>query len=317
MKKNSIFINKYWEVIKIRFILKYLCSMEEKKMKLKTFAKLLALSLILAGMLGVSNFVNADTNVYRLFNLNSQEHLYTVSSSEIKLLTTNGGFRLEGTAWVAPDTGIPVFRLYNPKSKEHFYTKDVNEKNNLIANGWTLDGVTFNSGGSVPVYRLYNKNGSAAQQHLWTADINEKNTLIASGSYKDEGIGWYALKKGVSAPAPAYVTNLTITSNNPFAPYGKQCTTYVWQYFFTNLNKAIPVYRGNAGDWVYAANSSPAANTIAVFPPGNQGAGSVGHVAVVKSVNSNGTINIIEGNFNGGWGTSRTVSTSGVKFIKP
>jgi peptidoglycan hydrolase CwlO-like protein len=101
-----------------------------------------------------------------------------------------------------------------------------------------------------------------------------------------------------------------INNQNPY-PAG-QCTAFVWDYF----NGNIPTYMGNAGDWVVYANSGPAANTIAVFPPGNQGAGGVGHVAVVLSV-SGSTMTVIEGNFNGGWGSVRECSTAGVSFIRP
>jgi CHAP domain. len=68
------------------------------------------------------------------------------------------------------------------------------------------------------------------------------------------------------------------SGTNPY-PAG-QCTAFVWDYFKGNM----PTYMGNAGDWVAYANSGPAAGTIAVFPPGNQGAAGVGHVAVVLSV---------------------------------
>lgn len=103
------------------------------------------------------------------------------------------------------------------------------------------------------------------------------------------------------------------SASNPY-PAG-QCTAFVWEYFGGN----IPTYVGNAGNWVVYANAGgPAAGEIAVFPPGNQGAGGVGHVAVITGVNSDGTFNVIEGNFNGGWGTTRNnVSTAGVSFIRP
>lgn len=101
-----------------------------------------------------------------------------------------------------------------------------------------------------------------------------------------------------------------VSTSNPY-PAG-QCTAYVWDYF----GGAIPTYEGNAADWVRYANSGPAAGTIAVFPPGNQGAGGVGHVAVVISV-SGSTMRVKEGNFNGGWGTERECSTAGVSFIRP
>ncbi len=104
--------------------------------------------------------------------------------------------------------------------------------------------------------------------------------------------------------------------SNPY-PWG-QCTWGVWEYF----GGSIPTYAGNAGDWVVYANSGPAVGTIAVFPPGNQGAGGVGHVAVVTAVNGN-KLTVSETNFSGpnggglGIRTTREVSAAGVRFIRP
>ncbi|KXT59651.1 CHAP domain-containing protein [Lactococcus sp. DD01] len=113
-----------------------------------------------------------------------------------------------------------------------------------------------------------------------------------------------------SKPTPTPDPDPEHSGTNPY-PAG-QCTAFVWDYFGGNM----PTYMGNAGDWVAYANSGPAAGTIAVFPPGNQGAGGVGHVAVVLSV-SGSKMTVIEGNFNGGWGTTRECSTAGVSFIRP
>lgn len=285
-------------------------------MKLKKHIKPLIIILTLLLSIIISQGASADVKVYRLFNSNSLEHLYTKDSNEVNTLTKKNGFISEGTAWIAPSSGKPVYRLYNPKSGEHMYTENLTEKKALQSSGWSVDGTTFNSGGNVPVYRLYAPKGSVGQQHLWTTDNRERQALLKTGVYKDEGVAWYAVKAGVPLPAPiTNISNLKLTPNNPY-PSG-QCTAYVWQYFYTNLKKTIPTYAGNAGDWTVYANSKAATNTIAVFPPGNQGASAFGHVAFVKTVNSNGTITIVEGNFNNGWGTTRTVSTAGVYFIKP
>ncbi|MFV0556105.1 MAG: CHAP domain-containing protein [Lactovum sp.] len=102
--------------------------------------------------------------------------------------------------------------------------------------------------------------------------------------------------------------------SNPF-PWG-QCTWGVYQILGGNM----PIYRGNAADWaVYSNTSGPTPGAIAVFGPGVQGAGGVGHVAVVSSVNSNGTFNIQETNYNGNPNitTRSNLSTSGVSFIIP
>jgi len=70
---------------------------------------------------------------------------------------------------------------------------------------------------------------------------------------------------------------------------------------------ALNTMSGNAGTWdEYAGNgafvsSTPQVGAIAVWESGVHGAGSVGHVAVVESVNGDGKITISESN----WGPSQ------------
>nr|WP_125194933.1 hypothetical protein [Lactococcus termiticola] len=93
-----------------------------------------------------------------------------------------------------PDTGANVYRVYNPKSGEHLFTTSSYEKDSLLKIGWNYEGVPFHSGGSTPVYRLYNpKAGIGA--HLNTANVNEKNTLVSQG-WTYEGVAWYAKAAG-------------------------------------------------------------------------------------------------------------------------
>lgn len=143
----------------------------------------------------------------------------------------------------------------------------------------------------------------------------KNNTATGPSAPATNGTGG---NNNTSTPTPTPVPTPTPDPVKPVSPAGKnpypagQCTAFVWDYF----GGKIPTYMGNAGDWVAYANSGPAAGTIAVFPPGNQGAGGVGHVAVVLSV-SGSKMTVIEGNFNGGWGTTRECSTAGVSFIRP
>ena len=79
---------------------------------------------------------------------------------------------------------------------------------------------------------------------------------------------------------------------------------------------------GNASAWGASAtaaghtvNSSASVGSIALFAPGVGGASSYGHVAVVDSVNPDGTISISEANYAGKAFNERTISTAGVQFI--
>jgi hypothetical protein len=87
---------------------------------------------------------------------------------------------------------------------------------------------------------------------------------------------------------------------------------------------------GNAKDWAANAiniglvvNSTPAVNSVAVLPPGNNGAGAYGHVAFVLSV-GNGTATVEDYNYADGYDgyqsyaySQHTIYTSGVSFMLP
>lgn len=83
-----------------------------------------------------------------------------------------------------------------------------------------------------------------------------------------------------------------------------QCTGYVakiaaWVPYLGNL--------GDAGTWFRNApanlrSSTPVPGAVAVWAPNSGGSYSDGHVAVVTSVNPNGTFNVSEQNWSGGPG---------------
>lgn len=62
--------------------------------------------------------------------------------------------------------------------------------------GWRYEGVAWQSGGSVPVYRLYNPNAKTGTHH-YTLNANEKNHLVKVG-WRYEGVGFYATGGGQS-----------------------------------------------------------------------------------------------------------------------
>lgn len=126
--------------------------------------------------------------MYRLYNPNSGEHFYTANASE-RDKVRNAGWRYEGVGWQAPKSGTPVYRLYNPNAGDHHYTPHAYEKDHLIKVGWRYEGVSWYSGGSKPLYRLYNPNAKAGAHH-YTLLQSERNNLIKQG-WRNEGIGWY------------------------------------------------------------------------------------------------------------------------------
>ena len=136
-----------------------------------------------------------SVDVYRLYNPNTGEHLYTVNTNEATFLSSIG-WRYEGIGWKAPASGNAVIRLYNPNAKggEHHYTSNDSEIKMLVAHGWKKEGVAFYSASnsSYPVYREYNPN-EFSNNHNYTTSVSEHNWLISLG-WRDEGIAFYAGK---------------------------------------------------------------------------------------------------------------------------
>ncbi len=151
--------------------------------------------------------------IYRVCNDQSLEHLFTTDRSEVDSLVQNHGWRDEGIGWYAPRTGDPVFRLNNQQLGNHLYTTDQHEVSELCANhGWNLDNngnPLFYSGGSIPIYRLYNHGLNG--MHLLTTDQTEYNSLPAGG-WAQEGVALYAA--GASSHEEAPQGNATI-ENTP------------------------------------------------------------------------------------------------------
>lgn len=135
----------------------------------------------------------ASIEMYRLYNPNSGEHLYTASASERDNLTPLG-WVYEGIGWNAPETSnSPVYRLYNPNSGDHHYTLSADEKNWLVTLGWRDEGVGWYSDDNqtVPIYRQFNPNATIGT-HNYTRSKDENDWLGTLGWHL-EGIGWYGV----------------------------------------------------------------------------------------------------------------------------
>lgn len=145
----------------------------------------------------VTNASSDTKPIYRLYMPSTGEHLYTSDKNEYDTLYQKYGWGQEGIGWYAPSSGTAVYRLYQPGLKNHLYTTDKNEVRVLTSKyGWVTDNggeALYYSGGSVPIYRVYNK-GLNGMHHL-TTDTNEYNTLPKFG-WKQEGATLYATKLG-------------------------------------------------------------------------------------------------------------------------
>lgn len=116
--------------------------------------------------------------------------------------------------------------------------------------------------------------------------------------------------------------------NGPAAnPYPRgQCTWWAFQRYQALTGKSVP-WAADAWGWQQGAqkagwstSTTPPKGTpaIVVLQPGVQGAGSLGHVAVVEGVNANGTVTTSGLNWAGNQSTPSTVNFRpgpGVSFV--
>ena len=130
--------------------------------------------------------------LYRVYNPHTGEHFYTLSATERDALV-RAGWKDEGKAWKAPQSGVPIYRLYNPNASDHHYTPNEKEKNALVKLGWKDEGVAFHGHNAYgrAVYRVYNPNAKSGSHH-YTLSRKERDALVKKG-WKDEGSSFFAI----------------------------------------------------------------------------------------------------------------------------
>lgn len=137
--------------------------------------------------------------VFRMYNPNSGEHLYTLSKQE-RISLISAGWTPEGIGWFAPSTGTTVYRLYNPYEYMHLYTSDTKERDRLVGLGWHLDDVRVISGGDKQMYRERNPYGYA-NRYNWTCDKAEHDKLVGLGYVAEDATGFMYEKAGINQSA--------------------------------------------------------------------------------------------------------------------
>ena len=160
---------------------------------------------------------------------------------------------------------------------------------------------------------------SAAAQSAATSAANASAAAASSAAAQSAAQASQATaqpqKLATTAPSANNSVVSADTAGNTY-PAG-QCT-----WFVKGDLSWVGNHWGNASAWGASAtaaghtvNSSASVGSIALFAPGVGGASSYGHVAVVDSVNPDGTISISEANYAGKAFNERTISTAGVQFI--
>ena len=138
---------------------------------------------------------NFNGPVYRLYNPNSGEHVYTMGLTEKNNLV-HLGWGYEGVLGTSYYTmpgqtyaKVPVYRLYSKNSGQHLYAINTNEVVQLKNYGWVNEGIVFYDATVIPwnqettVERLYNPNSG---QHFYTSNWDERDYLKKIG-WHDEG----------------------------------------------------------------------------------------------------------------------------------
>ena len=121
---------------------------------------------------------NDGGDVYRLYHIESGNHVYTTSASERDSLIPLG-WRYEGVAWKARQGKRAIYRMYNPNTGDHLLTEDFDEAKGIQEAGWKYEGVPFMASGIGPsVFRMYNPNSGL---HMYTASTSERDSLREAG----------------------------------------------------------------------------------------------------------------------------------------
>lgn len=79
--------------------------------------------------------------VHRMFNAESGDHVFTISTAERDALLSFG-WEYEGVAFIAIEEGKKVYRLANPGGM-HMFTTNAKERDTLVKAGWIYEGVGF------------------------------------------------------------------------------------------------------------------------------------------------------------------------------
>ncbi|WP_165206537.1 LysM peptidoglycan-binding domain-containing protein [Weissella sagaensis] len=146
---------------------------------------------------------------------------------------------------------------------------------------------------------------AAAQQSAATSAANAKAAAASQAAAQPQQVAATTTAKPTSVAS-------TNTAGNTY-PYG-QCTWFVkgdlgWVGNYWGNASAWPASAAAAG---HTVNGTASVGAVAYFAPGVGGASGYGHVAVVDSVNGDGTITISESNYAGKLYNTRTISTSSV-----
>ncbi len=172
-----------------------------KIMKHRLFPVFLAITLVFStfGIMSVAAQNRDYTALYRLYDSQNRDHLYTTGCTEKDNLLRSGGWVYEKVAGYVANRQMrnttPLYRLHLT-SGEHFYTTSSQEVTNLVNARNKSEGVTGyvserRARNTLPFYRLAN-----SERHLYTTDEDEKNRFIQTTGAQSEDLPGYVWTSG-------------------------------------------------------------------------------------------------------------------------
>jgi len=187
----------------ILLLQKTLFSKRRIEMKFTTIALAIGLffSCFGAATLNIAAQSNNDyVALYRLYNAQNRDRIYTTNCDERDRIVRGGGFADEGVAGYVASRQlrrtVPLYRLLL-SSGEHFYTTDNQEMTNLSQTaGNKSEGIVGYVANSqikktVPFYRL-----AESDRHFYTTNEQEKNNYLQTAGNKSEGVAGYLWSSG-------------------------------------------------------------------------------------------------------------------------
>lgn len=183
--------------------------------------------------------------------------------------------------------------LADQKSQKDALVVKKNEQNSLLAD----------TQGQESAYQSLISSSQGEQQKLRDA---QQAAIAARLAASTNGGGTITAGSSSKGGYPSNLANAPIDSLvDPWGMYNRECVSYTaWKVY--QKNGYMPYWggRGNAKQWPANADAAgiPRGSTPKVGSVGVIYAGQWGHVVWVESINSNGTINISQYNYNFGTG---------------
>ena len=161
---------------------------------------LLACSVVVVG--GCEVECGDSVSLYRYWNVDSDEHYYTIDEGDMEWLDGDFNWVYEGVVGGVYEDyrvgTVPVYEFWNEGFRDHFYTTinwEVAKLEGVGYEDWSNEGIVFYVYDEVgvnrlPVYRYWNSEGS---NHVFTVSEEEKDKLDSDdwSHWIYEDIGFY------------------------------------------------------------------------------------------------------------------------------